>query len=51
MDIEAKIARLVRKTSSTLPKDPLVTIDKSTARLLFNEMVENTKDYLTEFFK
>jgi alpha-galactosidase len=31
--------------------DPLVTINKSDARALFDEMVENTKEYLTEYFK
>lgn len=31
--------------------DPLVTISKEEARVLFDEMVENTKEYLTEYFK
>ena len=32
-------------------KDNLVRLDTKTARKLFDEMVENTKDYLTEYFK
>jgi alpha-galactosidase len=32
-------------------KDNLVKLDTKTARKLFDEMVENTKDYLTEYFK
>ncbi len=31
--------------------DPLVTINTSDARKLFDEMVENTKEYLTDYFK
>lgn len=31
--------------------DPLVTVDIITARKLFDEMVENTKEYLGEYFK
>ncbi len=31
--------------------DPLVTLDLPTARKLFDEMVENTKEYLGEYFK
>ena len=31
--------------------DPLVNLDLPTARKLFDEMVENTKEYLTEYFK
>ncbi len=31
--------------------DPLVRIDLESARKLFDEMVENTKDYLTEYFR
>lgn len=44
-------ARDLELAFEAFASDPLVTIDKSNARLLFNEMVENTKDYLTEFFK
>lgn len=32
-------------------QDPLVRLDVKTARLLFDEMVENTKEYLQEYFK
>lgn len=32
-------------------KDPLVNLDSDTARKLFDEMVENTKSYLGEYFK
>ena len=31
--------------------DPLVTVDLATARKMFDEMVENTKEYLGEYFK
>ena len=31
--------------------DPLVTVNKEDARALFNEMVENTKHYLADYFK
>lgn len=36
---------------SAFVNDPLVTIDSIKARELFNEMVENTKAYLTEYLK
>lgn len=32
-------------------QDPLVRLDIPTARALFDEMVDNTKDYLKEYFK
>lgn len=49
MDIEAKIARLVRKTSSTLPQDALEALKKamrrekkgSSARMVLETLVEN----------
>lgn len=49
MDIEAKIARLVRKTSSTLPKDALDALKGavrreakgSSARMVLETLVEN----------
>ncbi len=31
--------------------DPLVSLDRQSARALFDEMVENTKEYLTDYFK
>ena len=50
MDIEAKIARLVRKTSSTLPQDALDALKEairretkgSSARMVLETLVENT---------
>lgn len=30
--------------------DPLTTVDAKTARVLFDEMVDNTKEYLKEYF-
>ena len=36
---------------SAFCNDPLVTVDIETARKLFDEMVENTKAYLGEYFK
>ena len=32
-------------------QDPLVRLDLNTARALFDEMVDNTKEYLQEYFK
>ena len=31
--------------------DPLVTINKEDARVLFDKMIDNTKAYLTEYLK
>ncbi len=55
-DAQAMVARAARERDLDLAfkafaNDPLVDLDLSTARKLFDEMVDNTKDYLTEYFK
>ncbi len=49
--VEAAMERNLEKAFVAFLNDPLVTISDSEARELFNEMVENTKDYLTEYMK
>lgn len=53
-DNQAIVARAARERDLDLAftafvKDPLVNLDTLTARALFDEMVENTKEYLTEY--
>lgn len=49
--VEAAMERNLEKAFVAFLNDPLVTISADEARELFNEMVENTKDYLTEYIK
>lgn len=49
--VEAALTRNLDLAFSAFVTDPLVTVDTATARKLFDEMVENTKDYLTEYFE
>jgi alpha-galactosidase len=51
MVVEAVANRDLELAFKAFVNDPLVTIDHETARVLFDEMVENTKAYLTEYFK
>ena len=49
--VEAALTRDLELAFIAFANDPLVTINVSRARALFDEMVENTKSYLTEYFK
>ena len=46
----AALNRDLELAFSAFVNDPLVTVDSVRARELFDEMVENTKSYLTEYF-
>ncbi|MBQ7822285.1 MAG: alpha-glucosidase/alpha-galactosidase [Clostridia bacterium] len=48
--VEAGIKRDLELAFRAFTVDPLVTISMSDARMLFDEMVENTKTYLGEYF-
>mgnify|MGYP003303251352 CR=1 FL=1 len=48
MVVEAAMERNLEKAFAAFRNDPLVSISDADARKLFNEMVENTKAYLTE---
>lgn len=55
-DAQAMVSRAARERDLDLAfkafaNDPLVNLDLPTARKLFDEMVENTKEYLTEYFE
>ena len=55
-DAQLLIAEAGRKRDLELAfkafvNDPLVSLDIPTARALFSEMVENTKEYLGDYFK
>ena len=49
MVVEAAMERDLDKAYAAFRNDPLVNIPDSDARKLFDEMVENTKAYLTEY--
>ncbi len=54
-DAQSMVARAGRERNLELAfkafaNDPLVNLDLPTARALFDEMVDNTKEYLTEYF-
>jgi len=49
MVVEAAMERNLEKAYAAFRNDPLVNIPDSDARKLFDEMVENTKDYLSEY--
>ena len=56
VDAQAMVAKAGRERDLDLAfkafaNDPLVNLDFPSARALFDEMVENTKEYLTEYFK
>jgi alpha-galactosidase len=56
VDSQLTVAKAARERDLELAfrafaADPLVRIDLESARLLFDEMVENTKEYLTEYFR
>ena len=48
---EAGRERNLEKAFQVFANDPLVDLPLDQARALFDEMVENTKEYLTEYFK
>lgn len=48
--VEAGLERNLEKAFRAFVSDPLVTIPMAEAKKLFDEMVENTKEYLTEYF-
>ncbi len=55
-DSQAMVARAAKERNLELAftafaKDPLVNLDLPTARALFDEMIENTKEYLREYFR
>ena len=47
--VEAALERNLEKAYTAFRNDPLVNLSDTDARALFNEMVENTKAYLTEY--
>ena len=49
MVVEAAMERNLEKAFAAFRNDPLVSISDADARKLFDEMVENTKAYLTEY--
>ena len=49
--VEAAMERDLEKAFNAFICDPLVTIGLDDARKLFDEMVENTKKYLNEYFE
>lgn len=49
--VAAAMERDLEKAFVAFLNDPLVTISDDEARELFDEMVENTRDYLTEYVK
>ena len=49
MVVEAAMERDLEKAYAAFRNDPLVTLPDREARALFDEMVENTRDYLTEY--
>lgn len=48
---EAGRERNLEKAFQVFANDPLVDLPLPQARALFDEMIENTKEYLTEYFK
>lgn len=51
MVVRAGLERDLEQAYVAFINDPLVTIGEEDARKLFDEMVDNTKAYLTEYFK
>ena len=49
--VEAGLERNLEKAFTAFTNNNLVTVNKEDARVLFNKMVENTKEYLTEYLK
>ena len=47
--LEAAMERDLEKAFAAFRNDPLVSISDADARKLFNEMVENTKEYLQDW--
>lgn len=47
--VEAAMERNLEKAYAAFRNDPLVTVSDAQARELFDEMVENTKAYMTEY--
>ena len=51
MVVKAAINRDLDLAFKAFVNDPLVTINTADAKKLFDEMVENTKEYLSDYFK
>ena len=56
VDSQLTVAKAARERDLELAfrafaADPLVRIDLESARRLFDEMIENTKEYLKEYFR
>ena len=49
--VEAGLTRDLELAFNAFINDPLVTLDIDDARALYNEMIDNTKKYLGEYFK
>ena len=47
--VEAAMERDLNKAYAAFRNDPLVTIPDNEAKALFWEMVQNTKEYLSEY--
>ena len=48
--VEAGMERDLEKGFVAFANDPLVRISQEDARKLYDEMIDNTKHYLTEYF-
>ena len=48
--IEAALERNLDKAFVAFMNNPLINLSKEDARALFDEMIENTKEYLKEYF-
>jgi alpha-galactosidase len=48
--VEAALNRDLELAFNVFMNDPLVTVDRKDGRTLFDEMVNNTKEYLKEYF-
>lgn len=51
MIVEAGMERDLEKGFAAFTADPMVTLSQQDARALFDEMVDNTKEYLKDYFK
>lgn len=51
MIVEAGMKRDLEKGFAAFTADPMVTLSQEDARALFDEMVDNTKEYLKDYFK
>jgi alpha-galactosidase len=49
--VEAAFRRDLEGAFAAFVNDPLVTINMTDARTLFDQMIDNTKAYLSEYFR